>query len=531
MKNLLLNALLWLSTLTATAQTGAWQSVPRPQKINLLKGKPFVIDRQTTVRVAANDSNMARNARFLLEDIRQLTGLQLKTCTAVKPRQIVLSTDTTIDNAEGYTIVADSRGLHITGSTPAAVFHGVQRVVKALPVKAAAKSVALPAVRIDDHPRYAYRGFLLDVGRHFFTVADVKRVVDILALHQVNALHLHLTEDQGWRIEIKKYPRLTQVGARRDSTVAAPGSQQYDHEPVGGYYTQQDAREIVKYAADRYITVIPEIDLPGHMLAALASYPELGCTGGPYRVATRFGVFEDVLCAGNPRALQFAKDVLAEIMDVFPSPYIHIGGDECPKKRWSECPKCQARIRELGLTDKPGHTKENQLQTSFMADVEQVITARGRKMMGWDEILEGTPSKTSTVMAWTSHGAAVQSARAGFPTIVCPIQNFYFSNPGYNRLKGHAGIQRVYDVEPESPVLTPDKQRNVIGVEACVWTEWVKDMATVERQMLPRLAAMSEVGWSGKYNKDFHAFMRRLSRLRPLYDLRQYRYRTDHFEP
>lgn len=530
MRNLLLNVLFVLSALSVHARTGAWQTVPRPQQVTLTKGSPFIIDHQTTIRVAATGSDMERNARFLCQNIEELTGLRLKVSTAVRPRQIVLSIDTTISNREGYVIEADHQGLRVKGSTPAAVFYGVQTVTKALPVKQGVKSVQLPAVRINDYPRYAYRGFLLDVGRHFFTVADVKRIIDILALHQVNTLHLHLTEDQGWRIEIKKYPRLTEIGSRRDSTIKAPGSKEYDHVPVTGYYTQDDAREIVKYAADRYITVIPEIDLPGHMLAALASYPELGCTGGPYQIPSRFGVFDDVLCGGNPQALRFATDVLSEIMDIFPSPYIHIGGDECPKTRWNDCAKCQARIQELGLTDKRGHSKEDQLQSAFMGDVEKVIRARGRKMMGWDEILDGFPSKTSTVMAWTSHEAAVRSARAGLPTIVCPIQNFYFSNPGYNRIKGYASIQRVYDMEPESPILRAEEQRNIIGVESCVWTEWVKDMAKMEWQMLPRLAAMSEVGWSDKYNKDFYAFMQRLSRLRPLYDLRQYRYRADNFE-
>lgn len=283
-----------LSALSVHAQTGAWQTVPRPQQVTLTKSNPFIIDHQTTIRVATTGSDMERNARFLCQNIEELTGLRLKVSTAVRPRQIVLSMDTTISNREGYVIEADHQGLRVKGSTPAAVFYGVQTVTKALPVKQGVKSVQLPAVRINDYPRYAYRGFLLDVGRHFFSVADAKRIIDILALHQVNTLHLHLTEDQGWRIEIKKYPRLTEIGSRRDSTIKAPGSKEYDHVPVTGYYTQDDAREIVKYAADRYITVIPEIDLPGHMLAALASYPELGCTGGPYqipseRVHGRFG--------------------------------------------------------------------------------------------------------------------------------------------------------------------------------------------------------------------------------------------------
>ena len=237
------------------------------------------------------------------------------------------------------------------------------------------------------------------------------------ALHNINHFHWHLTEDQGWRIEIKKYPKLTEVGSTRKETITEPRSNEYDGTPVSGFYTQEEAREIVRYAADRFITVIPEIDLPGHMMAALASYPELGCTGGPYEIPTRFGVFDEVLCGGNEQTLQFAKDVLNEIMDIFPSPYIHIGGDECPKVRWEKCPKCQAKIRELGLKSTREHSKENQLQVWFMSEVEKEINARGRKMMGWDEILEGNPEPSVTVMGWTSPKASIQSAQLGHPKI------------------------------------------------------------------------------------------------------------------
>ena len=349
----------------------------------------------------------------------------------------------------------------------------------------------------------------------------------MLALHNINYFHWHLTEDQGWRIEIKKYPRLTEVGSYRKETITAPGSKEYDGVPVSGYYTQEEAKEIVRYAADRFITVIPEIDMPGHMLAALASYPELGCTGGPYEVATCFGVLEDVLCGGNPKTLQFAKDVLEEIMDVFPSEYIHIGGDECPKVRWRACPKCQAKIRELGLKATPGHTKENQLQTYFMGEVEKVIHARGRKMLGWDEILEGHPTATSTIMAWTSVAAGIKSAQLNHKTIITPIMYFYLSNPRNNRLTGVNSVARVYNFEPVADTLTESERRNIIGAQGCIWTEWTKDSVKMEWQMMPRIAALCEIQWTEPGKKNLDGFLKRLRHQLDIYTLRGYNYKQD----
>ena len=267
--------------------------------------------------------------------------------------------------------------------------------------------------------------------------------------------------------------------------------------------------------------------MPGHMMAALASYPELGCTGGPYEVPTRFGVFDEVLCGGNEKTLQFAKDVINEIMDIFPSPYIHIGGDECPKVRWEKCPKCQAKIRELKLKATPEHSKENQLQAYFMGEVEKEINARGRKVMGWDEILEGNATKSTTVTAWTSVKAGIRSAQLGHQTIVCPISHLYFSNPGYNRLKGVSSVERVYNFEPVSDKLTPEEQKNIMGVQACIWTEWTKDTTKVEWQMMPRIAALSELQWSNPEQKNLDGFLSRLRHQLDLYTLNGFHYKQD----
>ena len=418
-------------------------------------------------------------------------------------------------------------GITLRGATEAAVYYGIQTLHKALPITEGEALASLPACTVKDYPRFGYRGFMVDVGRHYFPVSYLKEIIDMLALHNINYFHWHLTEDQGWRIEIKKYPRLTEIGSYRKETITAPGSKEYDGVPVSGFYTQEEAREIVRYAAERFITVIPEIDMPGHMMAALASYPELGCTGGPYEIPTCFGVFEEVLCGGNEQTLQFAKDVLTEIMDIFPSEYIHIGGDECPKARGKACPKCQDRIRELGLKSTSEHTKENQLQAYFMGEMEKIINARGRKMMGWDEILEGNPTKTSTVMAWTSPKAGIKSAQLQHQTIICPITHLYFSNPGYNRLRGVASVARVYNFEPVADVLTPEERQNIIGAQGCIWTEWTKDSVKMEWQMMPRIAALSELQWTEPGKKDLNSFLKRLRHQLDIYTLKGYNYKQD----
>jgi len=520
----------FLASLSLSAKdvnVGSWQIVPLPQQVKEMDGAPFRITAKTTIRYSNGDDKQKKDAEFLASYIKEVTGIEVKTTDKLMKSQMRLVLNAGDDKSEAYSLDVNKNRVVISATSHAGIFYGIQSVMKALPITKDAKSVSLPAVELKDAPRFGYRAFMIDVGRHYFSVPYLKKLIDVFAMHNINYFHWHLTEDQGWRLEIKKYPMLTQIGSVRKETIVQPNTNNYDGVPVSGYYTQEEAREIVKYAADRYITVIPEIDMPGHMLAALASYPELGCTGGPYEVACSFGVFEDVLCAGKPKALQFAKDVINEVLDIFPSEYIHIGGDECPKKRWQECENCQKKIAELGIQEIPAHSKEEQLQTWFMGEVEKEIRNRGRKMMGWDEVLEGTPSKDITVCGWTSVDASIRSAREGHPTIVAPITNFYFSNPRINKIQGIPSIQRVYDLEPCSDKLTPAEQQNVIGAEGCIWTEWVKDAEKLEWELLPRLAALSEVQWTSKDKRNLEGFLPRLLHMQDLYRLYGLHYKAD----
>lgn len=526
---------LCMCLLGANAQVADYNVVPLPQNVTAQKGKAFALTPQTTIVYSGNDQAMKDNANFLAEYIQVITGFKPNVSTQkVKgTNTILLTLNPKVAGNEAYTLTVNDKQVTIAGSTAAGVFYGVQTLRKSLPISETnpkipqhLQEVSLPAVQISDSPLFGYRGVMLDCCRHFFSVDFIKRYIDILALHNINTFHWHLSDDQGWRIEIKKYPKLTEIGSKRTETVL-PGDKGYDGTPVSGYYTQEEARELVKYAADRFITIIPEIDMPGHIQSALAAYPELGCTGGPYPVCTHFGVIKEVLCAGNPKALQLAKDVVNEIMDIFPSEYIHLGGDECPKDRWKECAKCQQKIKDLNLKDEEKHSKEELLQTWFMGELEKDIRARGRKMIAWDEILDGSPSKTVTVIGWTSKDASIRSARQGHPTVVAPITNFYFSNPRINKIEGVPSIQRVYDLDPCFDVLTLEEQKNIIGAEGCIWTEWVKDSTKLEWQLLPRLAALCEVQWTPKDKRNLDNFLSRMFHMQELYQLKNMNYRKD----
>ena len=518
------------AVISAKTITGNLNVVPQPYSVTQdLEAAPFVINKSTIIAYPEGNAVMQRNAEFLASYIAKSCGFAPRVAPESKAkRAIVLAVDAGIGNSEGYRLKCDKNGVTITGGSEVGVFYGIQTLYKSLPItKDTGNVAAVPAGEVNDMPRFTYRGFMLDVGRHFYPVEYIKEVIDMLAMHNINYFHWHLTEDQGWRIEIKKYPRLTEVGSVRKRTLIDQKTQTYDETPHSGYYTQEEAREVVAYAAERHITVIPEIDLPGHMMAALVAYPELGCTGGPYEMPCRWGVFDDVLCGGSEATLQFAKDVLSEIMDIFPSPYIHIGGDECPKKHWKTCAKCQAKIKELGLEDTAEHSKENQLQTYFMGEVGKLINSRGRKMMGWDEMLEGGLAPGATVMSWTSPKPAAKTARLHHDVVVTPIQYLYFSNPYHNGRKGIKSLQRVYNFEPMPSELTADEQKYVIGTQGCLWTEWTRDTVKVEWQILPRMAALSELQWAQPEKKDFNNFLQRLTPLLKVYDSRGFGYRKD----
>ena len=518
------------AVISAKTITGNLNVVPQPYSVTQdLEAAPFVINKSTIIAYPEGNAVMQRNAEFLASYIAKSCGFAPRVAPESKAkRAIVLAVDAGIGNSEGYRLKCDKNGVIITGGSEVGVFYGIQTLYKSLPITKGTDNVAaVPVGEVNDMPRFTYRGFMLDVGRHFYPVEYIKEVIDMLAMHNINYFHWHLTEDQGWRIEIKKYPRLTEVGSVRKRTLIDQKTQTYDETPHSGYYTQEEAREVVAYAAERHITVIPEIDLPGHMMAALVAYPELGCTGGPYEMPCRWGVFDDVLCGGSEATLQFAKDVLSEIMDIFPSPYIHIGGDECPTKHWKTCAKCQAKIKELGLEDTAEHSKENQLQTYFMGEVGKLINSRGRKMMGWDEMLEGGLAPGATVMSWTSPKPAAKTARLHHDVVVTPIQYLYFSNPYHNGRKGIKSLQRVYNFEPMPSELTADEQKYVIGTQGCLWTEWTRDTVKVEWQILPRMAALSELQWAQPEKKDFNNFLQRLTPLLKVYDRRGFGYRKD----
>lgn len=516
----------------AATVKGNLDVIPQPQEIVLARDTtPFIIDRSTTIVYPATNEKMHRTADCLATFIKEMTGTEVRVSDKEKSSNaIILAVDSTMGHPEGYKLQITPEKVLLTGGSEAGVFYGIQTIHKALPILKDGKvAAALPAGTVTDFPRFRYRGFMIDVGRHFFPVSYLKQMIDLMALHNINYFHWHLTEDQGWRIEIKKYPKLTEIGSKRDSTIIDWETKKFDGKPHSGFYTQDEAREIVRYAADRFITVVPEIDLPGHTTAALASYPELGCTGGPYKVLCSFGVFPDVLCAGNDQTLQFTKDVLDEIMDIFPSEYIHIGGDECPKSRWEKCPKCQAKIKELGIKALPKHSKENQLQTYFMSELEKEINAHGRRMLGWDEVLEGGLTPNSTIMSWRGIQGGIEAARQHHDVIMTPIQRLYFSNPRINKMTGFEWMNRVYNFEPVPAELTDAEKKFVIGTQGCIWTEWTADSTKMEWQILPRMAALSEIQWTLPEHKNFERFMERLPEMLKIYSSLDYGYREDVF--
>lgn len=375
-----------------------------------------------------------------------------------------------------------------------------------------AEKFIFPCVKIQDKPRFGYRGMHLDCSRHFFSVEEVKKYLDIMALYKLNRFHWHLTDDQGWRVEIKKYPRLTEIGAFRNGTVIKKDWGSNDGVRYGGYYTQEQMKDIVAYAGKLGIVVIPEIDLPGHMMGALAGYPELGCTGGPYEVWTRWGISEQVLCPGKEAMFSFLEDVFTELMDIFPSEYIHIGGDECPKTEWEKCPACQARIKQLGIKADGHHSAEQFLQSYVTARVQKFLNDHGRRIIGWDEVLEGELAEGATVMSWRGTEGGIKASAMGFDVIMTPNTYCYFDYyQSEDQDKEPFGIggflpwDKVYSYEPLEG-LNDSQQKHILGVQANLWTEYVATPEHLEYMLLPRMNALSEVQWCVPENKDIERF-------------------------
>ena len=519
-----------------STQTANYEVIPLPSEITVSEGNPFVLSSSTKIIFPDGNEKMQRNAEFLAEFLQLSTGIKPAITSATSNKNaIVLALGLQSENAEAYELAVNENAITITGASEAAVFYGVQTLRKSVP--ADAKSVTFPAVSIKDEPRFSHRGMMLDVARHFQPADFVKKYIDILALHNINQFHWHLTEDQGWRIEIKAYPKLTQIGSQRKETVIGRNTGEYDGKPHGGFYTQEEIQDIVKYAQDRYITVIPEIDLPGHMLAALTAYPQLGCTGGPYEVATSWGVFDDVLCPGKEETFTFLEAVLTEVMELFPSKYIHIGGDECPKVRWEKCPDCQARIKELGLKNKDGHTAEHYLQSYVTARVEKFLNDKGRSIIGWDEILEGELAPNATVMSWRGMEGGIKAAQMGHDVIMTPTDYCYFDyyqtqNTDTEPLAigGYVPIEKVYSFEPAPQLLTAEQKAHILGAQANLWTEYISDSKQLEYMTMPRIAALAEVQWMQPEKKNYEQFLTRLPRLLNLYSKLGYHYATHVFD-
>lgn len=516
--------------------------IPLPQEINLLQESPFKLTRNTVIAYPEGNALLGHNADFLADYIEQATGFRPRT-KAVKngenaDKAITLGLDPSVTGEEGYRIITHSESISICGKTANGVFYGIQTLRKSIPAQAQDAAILLPAGEVEDWPRFSYRGMHLDVGRHFFPVEFIKEFIDLLALHNMNTLHWHLTEDQGWRIEIKKYPKLTEIGSVRQRTVIGHNSGEYDNTPYGGFYTQEEAREIVEYAQKRYVTIIPEIDLPGHMLAALAAYPELGCTGGPYKVCPNWGVFEDVLCIGNEKTIPFLEGIMTEIIDIFPSKYIHIGGDEAPRTRWQKCPKCQVLIRKEGLKADKQHTAEDRLQSYCTARIEKFLNEHGRQIIGWDEILEGDLAPNATVMSWRGSAGGIKAAQMGHDVIMTPNTYCYFDyfqsedtkNEPYDAIGGYIPVEKVYSFDPVEG-LDEKQQKYVLGVQANVWTEYMTSPEQVEYMVLPRMAALAEVQWTQPGKKEYNNFLQRLGQLAKFYDRDGLNYAKYVFKP
>lgn len=511
-----------------------YEIIPKPLDVNSKGDASFLLKDGVAVIYPENNQKMQDNAEFLVDYVEKQTGVKL-TSHAGMPVDgaICLTLDLSDDNAEAYKLIVNDKRVCISGASEAGVFYGIQTLRKSLPV-AQDINVNLSAVEIYDKPRFAYRGAMLDVARHFYTVDEVKTFIDMLALHNINRFHWHLTDDQGWRIEIKKYPKLMSVASERKETVVGRWySGIYDGKPYGGYYTQDELRDVIDYAAKRHITIIPEVDLPGHMQAALTAYPELGCTGGPYEVRTIWGVSQDVLCVGNDFTLQFVKDVLSEVADIFPSEYIHIGGDECPKVRWEKCPKCQERIKSLGLKSDAKHTKEQRLQSYMIQEAAKYLKEKGKRIIGWTEILEGGLVPDATLMSWIGESGGIEAAHQHHDVIMTPNTYLYFDYYQSKKVEdeplaigGYLPIEKTYNYEPMPKELTKEEQQYIKGVQANLWTEYIPVFSQVQYMVLPRLGAAAEVQWTDPSKKDYKDFLRRVPHLVAVYDCYGWNYAT-----
>lgn len=534
----------------------AYQIIPKPVSLVSSKGS-FLVNGNTYI---SNPKKLRTEAEYLSKMLGSAIGDQLPMeSSKTGEGGILLKLDGNIVNEEGYELVVEYNSITISGKSAKGVFYGIQTLRQLMPPtiesgRSLESELSIPAVVIKDEPRFAYRGMMLDVSRHFFPVSFVKKYIDLIALHKMNTLHWHLTEDQAWRIEIKKYPRLTEVGAFRNGTIIGhhPGTAN-DQEVYGGFYTQEDVKDIVAYAAKQHVTIIPEIEMPGHGAAAIAAYPYLSCfpeeptkvfndmmsnksrelqkSGTPKIVQETWGVMDDVFCGGKESTFEFLQDVLDEVIPLFPSKYVHIGGDESPKAHWERCPNCQARIKKEKLHD------EHELQSYFVQRMEQYINGKGKQIIGWDEILEGGLAPNATVMSWRGEKGGIEAAKQHHDVIMTPTTYNYFdyyqvedTNGEPLAIGGFLPLEKVYSYNPIPKELDADEQKFVLGAQGNVWTEYMKTEDQVEYMTFPRMTALSEVVWSPQESRSWEDFKGRLEHLAKRYDVLDIDYATHFLE-
>ena len=418
---------------------------------------------------------------------------------------------------EGYTMSVTQKGIKINAATPAGIFYGIQTLRQLLPPTTVTghlpkNGCTIPCLEIKDYPRFQWRGLMIDPCRHFFTVEEIKKMIDAMVLLKMNTLHLHLTDDQGWRIEIKKYPKLTEVGSVRDASPKRNNRKRTDGKKYGPYfYTQEQIKDIVKYAQNRFVTVVPEIEIPGHSLAALAAYPELGCTGGPYKVRTKWGIEPDIYCAGNPKTYKFMEDVLTEVMELFPSEFVHMGGDEAPKKRWDKCPKCQAVIKKEGLKN------SHELQSYVIQHFDKFLASHGRRLIGWDEILEGGLAPGAAVMSWRGERGGIKAAKMNHDVVMSPNSYCYLDHYESRKkgepesIGGFLPMKKVYSYDPTPRKLTDKEKKHILGVQGNLWSEYIWTPEELEYKAFPRACALAEVAWTMPNRKDYTNYLERLT--------------------
>ena len=515
--------------------------IPQVQNLSVKDGDVYVFD--SSRKLVYDNQDSRRSLELFAQDLEELVGIRPSVAAGTSEDakgNVYFTLGLQDGRKEAYSINVSSDGILVQAVAPEGIYRATRTLLKSVGTEKTS-SVEFPSAEVSDWPRFGYRGLMLDVSRHFSDVEMVKRTIDMLALHHLNIFHWHLTDDQGWRIEIKSHPELTEVGAWRDDTVVGRylGGTDYptDGKRHGGFYTQEQIREIVAYAKERYIEIIPEIDLPGHTSAVLAAYPQLGCEDKEYKVANRWGVIRDVLCAGNPASLDLFKDIMDEVCKLFPGKYIHLGGDECVKERWKACPKCQKKIKELGLKDGNRYSKEDYLQSWFMGEVASFVQSKGKRVIGWDEILEGVPMDDSVIMSWRGTEGGITAAKMGHDVVMTPTSDMYFdqSQTLASQLEeipvgGFINVMKVYSYEPLPASLTPEQQKHILGCQANVWCEYMPEERIRQYQILPRLAALSEVQWTMPERKNYKDFLKRLPKMLSIYDHYGYNYAKHIFD-